>query len=206
MNIVNGSSDSAINNFGDVPFIPSQIVTALLTEQTEEAEMFWKLLYYSEPDALTKANLTKKQKKDCIWSGQTLENNYHIFYKPLIGAALDSANSQTQMRLYRTTTNPTSRLDALINFEVVFITNEKESMVRYKGYWVERTDLIESLFLSVINGRDLGVGVGTLKFDRELSRSCSSSLGISNSKTFYGRTLILGLRFMGADSDDRYCG
>ena len=204
--IRNGNSESAINNFGMLPLIPNQIIKALIKEKSEEAEMFWKLLYYAQPDALEKINLTKAQKSDSIWSGQSLENNFHVFYKPLIGAALDTASAQTQMRLYRITTNPTSKLDALVNFEVVFITNEKESMVRYNGIWVERTDLLESLFLSIMNGRDLGVGVGTLRYDKELSRSCSSTLGINNSKTFYGRTLIMGLRFMSAESDDRACG
>ena len=204
--IVNGNYESAVNNFENVPFIPNQIVKTLLNEKTEEAEMFWKLLCYSEPDALDKPNMTKAQKKKYIWTNQTLENEFHIFYKPLIGAALDSATAQTQMRLYRITSNPTTELEALINFEIVFITNEKESMVRYQSYWVERTDLLESLFLSIMNGRDLGVGVGTLKFDKNLSRSCASTLGINNSKSFYGRTLVLGLRFMSAESDNRACG
>jgi hypothetical protein len=204
--IRNGSNDSAINNFGLLPLIPNQIVMALIEDNSDEAEMFWKLLAYSQPDALEKDNLTEDEKIACIWDGDTLENEFHIFYKPLIGAALDTAQSQTQMRLYRITTKPVSELDALINFEIVFITNEKESMVRHKGYWVERTDLLETLFLSIMNGRDLGVGVGTLKYDDKLSRSCGSTLGINNSKTFYGRTLIMGLRFMSAESDSRACG
>lgn len=204
--IRNGSNDSAINNFGLLPLIPNQIVMALIEDNSEEAEMFWKLLTYSQLDALEKDNLTEDEKIACIWDGDTLENEFHIFYKPLIGAALDTAQSQTQMRLYRLNTNPVDKLSALVNFEIVFITNEKESMVRYDGVLVERTDLLETLFLDILNGRDIGVGVGKLKFDKELSRACGSTLGINNSKTFYGRTIVMGLRFMSADSDDRYCG
>ena len=204
--IRNGNSENAINNFEMLPLIPNQIIEALIKEKSEEAEMFWKLLYYSQPDALEQENLTKKQKVSCIWSGNSLENNYHIFYKPLIGSALDTAQSQTQMRLYRISTVPTSRLESLINFEIVFVTNEKESMVRYQGIFVERTDLMETLFLDILNGRDIDVGVGSLKFDKELSRSCGSTLGINNSKSFYGRTLVMAIRFMSAETDDRFCG
>lgn len=204
--IRNGSSDSAINDFGMLPLIPDRIVNALLDNESEEAEMFWKLLVYSRPDALEQDNLTQDEKINCIWDGETLENEFHIFYKPLIGAALDTAQSQTQMRLYRINTSPTTKLSALINFEIVFITNEKESMVRYNGVLVERTDLLETLFLDIMNGRDIGIGIGKLKYDKELSRGCGSVLGINNSKTFYGRTIVMGLRFMSADSDDRYCG
>ena len=204
--VYNDNHESAVNDFSQQVFIPNQIVTALIKNTSQEAENFWKLLYYSQPDALTKPNLTTKQKTDMIWTGQTEENKYHVFYKPLIGAALDTANSQTQIRLYRTATNPTTRLSAITNFEIDLITNEKESLIRYGKYFVERTDLMESFLLAVINGRDIGIGIGRLKFDKEPSHSCSSVLGINNSKTFYGRSLVLGLRFMSAETDITACG
>lgn len=203
--IANGNNN-AINNFEKISLIPNQIVMALIEDTSEEAENFWKLLCYSRPDAINQPNLTEDEKIATIWDGDSMENNYHIFYKPLIGSALDTGDAQTQLRLYRIGTNPTSQYEALINFQITLLTNEKESMVRYKGMVVERTDLMESLFLSVINGRDLGVGVGEIKFDKELSKTCASSLGINNAKTFYGRTLVMGLRFMSADGDNRYCG
>ena len=203
--IANDSND-VINNFEKLSLIPNQIVMALIENTSAEAENFWKLLCYSTPDALSRDNLTEDEKIATIWSGGSMENNYHIFYKPLIGSALDTGDAQTQLRLYRISSSPTSKYESLINFQVVFLTNEKESMVRYKGVVVERTDLMESLFLSIINGRDLGVGVGEILFDKELSKTCASSLGINNAKTFYGRNLILGLRFMSADGDSRYCG
>ena len=64
----------------------------------------------------------------------------------------------------------------------------------------ERTDIMEALFLSVMNGRDIEIGSGVFQFNRELSRSCNSQLNIGNSKSFYGRSLILALQFVGADS------
>ena len=204
--IRNGNSSKAYNDFEKLSLIPNQIVMALMEDTSEEAEMFWKLLAYAQPDALEKPNLTEDQKIDCIWDGETLENNYHIFYKPLIGAALDTAEAQTQMRLYRSTTSPRSSLEALVDFAIVLITNEKESTVRYNGVIVERTDLMESLLLNLLNGRDLGIGIGYLSYDDELSRGCGSTLGINNAKTFYGRTIVMGLRFMSADSDGRECG
>ena len=78
--IVNGDSSSAVNNFGNVPMIPNQIVDALLDETSQEAEDFWKLLYYSTQDALYKPNLTKKEKIKMVWAGDSIENNYHVFY------------------------------------------------------------------------------------------------------------------------------
>lgn len=205
-NIVNGNAESAVNNFGNLPLVPYRIIETLASEDTEEAEMFWKLLCYSQPDCMEKDNLTEDEKTDTVYLGESLENDYHIFMKPLIGAALDSAQSQTQMRIYRNVTDPTSSIEALANFTIIFTTNEKESTVRYKGMAFERTDLLETLFLNIMNKRDLGVGVGYLEYDDKASRACGSTLGINNSKSFYGRTLVMALKFVGADSDDRYCG
>ena len=47
---------------------------------------------------------------------------------------------------------------------------------------------------------DIEIGSGVFQFNRELSRSCNSQLNIGNSKSFYGRSLILALQFVGADS------
>ena len=63
----------------------------------------------------------------------------------------------------------------------------------------ERTDLMESLFLNIMNGRDIEIGSGVITFNREFSRSCSSQLNIGNSKTFYGRSLIMALNFTGSE-------
>ena len=204
--IVNGNGYKAVNDLSKVAFIPTQIMNVLIEDQSKEANDFWKLLCLSREDCLDVEDLTEDEKIAAIWQGDSLENNYHVFYKPLIGSALDSAQAQTQMRLYRTTTQPNSNYEAIINFEIDLITNEKESMVRCEGYYVERTDLMESLLLSILNGRDLGLGTGTLSFDKNLSRSCGSALGINNSKTFYGRSLTLGLRFMSAETDINVCG
>ena len=204
--VVNGNAESVVNNFGTLPSVPYRIIETLASETTEEAEMFWKLLCYAQPDCMEKGNLTEDEKTDTVWAGESLENEYHVFMKPLIGAALDSASSQTQMRIYRDTTNPISSIEALANFVIIFTTNEKESTVRYKGMIFERTDLLESLFLNIMNKRDLGVGVGYLEYDKQASRSCGSTLGVNNSKSFYGRTAVMALKFVGADSDDRFCG
>ena len=135
-----------------------------------------------------------------IWQGESIEQNFNVFLKPLIGSAMDSAEAQTQLRLYRYNTVPTTQFEAIVCFEADFVTNEKTSLVRRDKILCERTDVMEALFLSVMNGRDIEIGSGVFQFNRELSRSCNSQLNIGNSKSFYGRSLILALQFVGADS------
>ena len=203
--LANENNYMTFNNFSEIPDFPYKIIEVLLTDTSQDAEDFWKLLKYTEVNALKQKNLTLKEKKAMIWQGESVEQNFNVFLKPLIGSAMDSAEAQTQLRLYRYNTIPTTQFEAIVCFEADFVTNEKTSLVRRNKILCERTDVMEALFLSVMNGRDIEIGSGVFQFNRELSRSCNSQLNISNSKSFYGRSLILALQFVGADSGGN-CG
>lgn len=198
--LANGNSSMAYNDYREMPQIPYKIVATLLTENSDSAENFWKLLKYTDVDALEKDNLTYDEKLNLIWKGESIEQKYNVFLKPLVGSSLDDAEAQTQLRIFRYTTMPTNQFEAIICFEINFITNEKTSLVYQNGLICERTDLMESLFLDIMNGRDIEIGSGVVTFNRELSRSCNSQLNIGNSKSFYGRSLIMALYFASGDT------
>lgn len=195
----NGNNSMAFNDFSEMPYIPYKIITALLNEESQIAEDFWKLLKYADVDALDKDNLTYNEKVALIWRGDSIEQNFNVFLKPLVGSSLDTAEAQTQLRVFRFTSMPTNQFEAIITIEADFITNEKTCLVYQNGILCERTDLMESLFLNIMNGRDIEIGSGIITFNRELSRSCNSQLNIGNSKTFYGRSLIMALTFAGSE-------
>lgn len=163
-------------------------------------EDFWKLLKYADVDALEKPDLTYEEKLELIWNGDSVEQKYNVFLKPLIGSSLDTAEAQTQLRLFRYTISPTTKLESIICFEADFITNEKTCLVYQNGILCERTDLMETMFLDIINGRDIEIGSGVLTFNREMTRSCGSQLNIGNSKNFFGRSLIFALQFIDAQT------
>lgn len=196
----NGNSSMAFNDFSEMPYIPYKILEALLTDESQIAEDFWKLLKYADVDALEKDNLTYDEKVELIWKGDSIEQNYNVFLKPLVGSSLDTAEAQTQLRIFRFTTMPTNQFEAVITFEADFITNEKTALVYQNGMLCERTDLMESMFLNIMNGRDIGLGSGFVNFNREFSRSCNSQLNIGNSKSFYGRSLVMAINFASGES------
>jgi len=196
----NGNNSMAFNDFSEMPYIPYKIITALLNEESQIAEDFWKLLKYADVDALDKDNLTYDEKVALIWRGDSIEQNFNVFLKPLVGSSLDTAEAQTQLRVFRFTSMPTNQFEAIITIEADFITNEKTSLVYQNGMLCERTDLMESMFLNIFNGRDIGLGSGFVTFNREFSRSCNSQLNIGNSKSFYGRSLVMALEFISGES------
>ena len=203
--LANGNNTMAFNNFYEMPDFPYRIIEVLLKDNSQETEDFWKLLKYADQDALSKPNLTLKERKSIVWTGDSIEQKYNVFLKPLIGSSLDTAEAQPHLCLYRCNTMRTNQCEAIICFKADFMTNEKTSLVRRNKSLCERTDLMESLFLSIMNGRDIKIGSGVFQFNRELSRSCNSQLNIGNSKTFYGRSLILGLLFVNGSTGDG-CG
>ena len=196
----NGNSSMAFNDFSEMPYIPYKMLEALLTEESQVAQDFWKLLKYADVDALDKDNLTYDEKVKLIWRGESLEQNFNVFLKPLIGSSLDTAEAQTQLRIFRFTSMPTNQFEAILTIEADFITNEKTALVYQNGMLCERTDLMESMFLNIMNGRDIGVGSGWITFNREFSRSCNSQLNIGNSKSFYGRSLVMAINFASGES------
>ena len=116
----NGNSSMAYNSYKEMPQLPYKVIAALLTEESQMAEDFWKLLKYTDVDALEKDNLTYDEKISLIWKGESIEQNYNVFLKPLIGSSLDDAEAQTQLRIFRFTTMPTDRFSAIITIEAVF--------------------------------------------------------------------------------------
>lgn len=196
----NNNSTNKYNNFEEMPYYPYKVVEVLLLDKSQDVEDFWKLLQYGDIDCLSKPNLTFEEKKKVVWQGDSIENEYSVFIKPMIGSSMDDAEAQTQLRLYRYNTVPDTSFTATICYEADFITNEKTSLVRKNGMLVERTDLMESIFLNFMNGRDIAIGSGFLTFDRGMSRTCKSQLDISNSKSFYGRSLIMALYYTNIDS------
>ena len=99
----NGNNYQAYTSFKEVPQFPYKIIEVFLTSNEEMVEKFWKLLKYVDVDALEKPNLTYEEKIDMIWNGDSVEQKYNIFLKPLIGSSLDTAEAQTQLRLYNFT-------------------------------------------------------------------------------------------------------
>lgn len=198
--LVNNNSEYAYNDFTAVPQIPYKIVEALITSTSIYATNLFKCLKYSESDCLSKPELTLNEKRKLIWSpdqsGWTKEQDFKIFLKPLIGNSLDSAEQQTQIRIYEHDILPQTKFQSILSYSFDLITEEKTSLIyNDDDILVERTSYMQSCILAIMNGRDIAIGQNYFQFSRDFDRYSGSILNISNSKSFYGRTLIMGLLY-----------
>lgn len=188
------------NKFSSLPFIPYKIVEKLALSKDEN---LWKALYYDNYNCLEKKNLTFKQKMNLIWKDENDEELYKIFLKPLISSAITKAN--TQIRINKVNVKPNDQYNAIGLYEFAIITGEKMAMIDVDGIPTPRIDYIEQKLLELLNGVDLGIsGLGIFQFNRELDRESQSRLAISNSKSFFGTTLIMGVTIM--NLGDNTCG
>lgn len=197
----NENTTTTFNNFKDVPSLTYKIFTYLMMNETEECNNFWKVLNYPVSNPLSQSNLDINDRRLLIWEGDSLENSYKLFNKPLVSDSLIDADNMIQIRMYRYSLIPIDRLNATIMFEVDFYTNDKTAQIRDENYdLVERTDWLETSFLTLLNGKDLGLGYNFLQFNREINRSCQSVVNINNSKSFFGRSLLMCLQYSKAES------
>lgn len=180
------------NTFTGMPLIPYRIIRALI-----DNENFWKLLYYPTYDALSKENLTTKQKMSLIWQGQEHMEDYYIF---LTNIQPDmELKARTLLKCYRYVTQPVNPVISTVVYRFDFLFGSTIPLVEYEGITCNRGDLLEMEMMKSLNGKDVA-GVGYLQYNRQLSRYCSSEVGIGNNYTYTGLSVVMATEF--TDSGD----
>lgn len=186
------------NKFDEMPKIPYKLLLHLI----QYNENIFKILKYNTKDALSKPNLSFEEKIALLYDDNGIESNSNIFLKPLVGDEI--LDSLTQLRIFKMSMQPTDRLTCILNYEFDILCGYKTSLVLDEdGIPCSRIDLIEKELLNTFNGFD-GFGIGRFQFNKELSRACSEQLGISNSKTFFGASLVLSVNHVEIGGDT--CG
>jgi hypothetical protein len=171
------------NQFTTMPSIPYKLISALLTNDD-----LFNLIYYNTKDALSQPHLSMDEKLNTIWQGQSDMENYNIFMTNIDpNMQLDS---KTLIKVYKYTTYPNNLIMATLcyRFDVLFGT--KIPLVDYEGITCNRGDVIEYEILKTLNGKDVA-GVGYLQYNHELSRSCSTLIGIGNNYTYTGMSIVM---------------
>ncbi len=181
--------------------VPYLIIYTLAMSESPIAENLWKLLKYTTVDTLSQPNLTFEEKMALVWTPEKVTStvtqaDFNVFLKPLVADALSTDYSQTQLRIFRYKTTARSQYESILLYEFDVIVNEATSLVYNENYeMVEKTDLMEAYLIELLNMLDLGVGVNYLRFDRLQGGQCESIQNINNSKSLYGRSFLLALRY-----------
>ena len=182
------------NSMSALPFIPYTILTYLARND----EIIWKLLKYNSYDALSKPDLTFKQKMDLIWRTGPQEK-YGVFTTNLIEDAI--AESKCIMKIYTHYIHAKELNSSTVVYAFDCIYGGQMSLVDYNGVPVSRGDLFINRILKVLNGAYVG-GVGKLTFLDDMSRYDLGRSIIGNSKTFTGVQLFMSVMVGDAGEDE----
>lgn len=155
-----------------------------------EDEIIWKLLKYSDYDALSQPNLTFSEKMDLIWKNGDPQEDYGVFFTNLIEDAIPE--SKFILKVYNFYIQPKELYSGVVIYCLEALYGGKMSLVDYNGIPISRGDLFINRVLSVLNGADVN-GVGKMTFCDDMSRYDFARSVVGNSKTFTGVQLFLSV-------------
>lgn len=173
------------NSLSRLPSIPYTIIKYLALND----EIIWKLLKYSDYDALSKPDLTFKEKMALVWKTGSQEK-YNVFLTNLTEDAI--TESKTIFKLYHYYTHAKELYLGTVVYAFDCLYGGTMALVEYNGIPVSRGDLFVNRILAVLNGADVG-GVGKLTFFDDMSRYDLARSTIGNSKTFTGVQLYMSV-------------
>lgn len=189
------------NSLAALPSIPYRIMEYLATSNDPKADMLWKMLAYSDYDALDKPSLTISQRLAMLWrTGK--QDDYSVFLTNLIEDAI--AESKTIIKIYDYYIHAKELYYSTVVYCFDCLYGGQMSLIKYDGIPVNRGDLFINCILTLLNGVEVG-GVGKLTFLDDLSRYNAARSIIGNSKTFTGVQLYLGVN-VGDEGVDQGCG
>ena len=183
------------NNFISMPYIPYRIIEYLAYNN----ENLWKILKYNTYDCLSEEDLTFDEKMGLIWSHESNQEDYRIFFTALVENMIPT--SETMLKIYKDITIPNSRVNAIAGYEFDILYGGKISLIEYNGVPCNRGDVCEAEILSTLNGVEIG-GVGRLEFNIEKISASRSALNIGDNKNFTGTSLLLAIDISDIGDDE----
>lgn len=186
------------NSLSALPNAPYNILEYLVLHN----ENIWKMLKYNSYDALSKPNLTNKEKMELLWRTGKQED-CGVFFTNLIEDAICESKCIFKLYQYYIHANPNGYISTVV-YAFDFLYGGTMSLVEKDGIPVNRGDLFINEILATLNGVEIG-GIGKFQFNDDLSRYDAARSVIGNSKTFTGVTLYMSV-LMGDTGKEIGCG
>lgn len=189
------------NKFNNLDSVETRIIEYLRDTNTADSERIWKILKYSDMRALYQDNLSAEEKNKLIYKDAD-EKNCRVFNFRYIEDSFIETCSLLKIYIYGIT--PTNHLMSKVNVGIDILSHNKLSNIYNdngdileNGRPVEsnisvknRNTILLKSILTTLNGANIE-GIGTLQFNQEMSEKCQAEMRLSNSKNFYGYTVVL---------------
>ena len=173
----------AYNKYNRLPRLAYTCITHLL----DENETIFKLLYYNDPDAWSKGNLSTTQKTGMIFQGQENMEDYNIFMDS--GQSDAWTKESTILCIYPYDINPANRTIGTITMAFEVYSHYK---INHLSNYTTRIDTIIQQLIDEFNGFNLGE-VGRLEFDNRMG-GITQRMTAKGMTPYKGKYLLMGTK------------
>lgn len=174
---------TAYNKYQGLPLLAYTCITHLLTSN----ELIFKLLYYNDPDAWNKSNLSTAAKASLIFQGQESMESYHIFMDS--GQSDAWTTESTVLCIYPYDINPMNRTVGVITMAFEVYSHYK---INHLSNYTTRIDTIIQQLIKEFNGFNLGE-VGRLEFDNRMG-GISQKVTATGTVPYKGKYILMGTK------------
>lgn len=201
---VNLIAKQKFNRFTNLDAIEERIINHLIKSDSIYANRIWKILKYSDSNALLQENLTQKEKSDLVDNDAEFQTTKRVFRYPFLEDAFTEQCSI--FRVYIDSVIPMDHLKSIVNVGIDLVTHNKiNNLYNDSGDQIENPEIYnptedevviksrKSVFLknvlAELNGADIE-GVGQLQFNRDQSAFSQAKLGLFNNRDYTGYKVI----------------
>lgn len=207
-------NEVAFNRFYNLDSIEERLINFLIKSEGVDAQRIWKLLKYNSMDALSKKDLTRKEKAQLIDDGNGDQSGFRIFKQNFLEDAF--VEEASLLKFYIDSIIPVSHLVSTVNVGIDIMTHNKMQLV-YNDSFDEieneplyreiekniitknRNTMLLKCLLSELNGKYVE-GVGQFQFNQQLCYYSQARGGIYNNKNYSGIKLLIACQMSGVDN------
>ena len=199
-----------VNHFPNLDGLEAKIVRHLINSETKHADIFWKLLKYSDLSALSQTSVSKNDRRELVNNDNGEPTKKRVFFAPYIDDAQEVQCSSVY--IYIDSIVPVDQTRAVVGVTIDTITHTKISAISGDGdpdsaekpEWVNpnetdeqgsivvpfksRETVLVKCILAELNGLYLD-GIGYLLFDNNKDSKGSILAKASVEMPFYHKSV-----------------
>lgn len=177
-------NNNEYNQYKQLPQMPYNIVSYLLLNNND----IWKLLYYTESNALDRTNITIDEKKSLIYNGESISDNKRVFFQPFTDDAFTEPCAL--LRVYPVTIIPENSYIGIVDFAIEIMSHVKINQLN--NYSTRILTMLQQV-IETLNGVNIN-GIGNMFFDKKGSYGDVARLNIYNNRNYLGYTVVLSTK------------
>lgn len=208
----NMMTENAYNRFPNLDTMEDRIIYYLISEkgktpdQLKKVHNIWKILYYSDINALNKGLPTQADISNLVDKDDEDKTDKRIFKSPFIDTAWTVECSM--LKIYIDSVIPTNNKLSVVNVGIDIVTHNKITNVYVEDnddstiidivdgvpitvQCKNRVDVLLQSILYLLNGADVA-GVGRMQFNNELSRYNQARYSLWNNRYYGGFKMCIG--------------